>query len=126
MAEIIQSGVWDFIGGARPGIADPFLPVKIEEGRYDEIRECTGANFCIAKERFTAGLSCVQNATIGEEYRRGWHPERFAPRATRRSTCSSSAPARPVSNARACSATAASAVSTWSRPAPSSAATSRG
>jgi dimethylamine/trimethylamine dehydrogenase len=79
MAEIIASGVWDLIGGARPSIADPFLPRKIEEGRYDEIRECTGANFCIAKERFTAGLSCVQNPTVGEEYRRGWHPEQFAP-----------------------------------------------
>src|SRR5207244_8297263 len=22
-------------------------------------------------------LGCVQNATAGEEYRRGWHPERF-------------------------------------------------
>jgi dimethylamine/trimethylamine dehydrogenase len=81
MAEILRSGVWDFIGGARPGIADPFLPRKIEAGRYEDIRECTGTNFCIATETTGAGLSCVQNATIGEEYRRGWHPERF-PRAT--------------------------------------------
>src|SRR5262249_19164612 len=49
------------------------------EGRYDEIRECTGANFCIAVETRTAGLSCVQNPTVGEEYRRGWHPERYEP-----------------------------------------------
>ena len=77
MAEIIESGVWDFIGGARPGIADPFLPTKIEQGRYDEIRECTGSNFCIAFEVRTPGLSCVQNPTIGEEYRRGWHPEHY-------------------------------------------------
>jgi dimethylamine/trimethylamine dehydrogenase len=75
MAEIIGSGVWDLIGAARPSIADPYLPKKIEEGRYDDLRECTGANYCIAKERFTAGLTCVQNPTIGEEYRRGWHPE---------------------------------------------------
>jgi dimethylamine/trimethylamine dehydrogenase len=79
MAEIVRSGVWDLIGAARPSIADPYLPRKIEEGRYDEIQECTGANFCIAKERFAAALSCLQNPTIGEEYRRGWHPERFAP-----------------------------------------------
>jgi dimethylamine/trimethylamine dehydrogenase len=76
MAEIIASGVWDFIGGARPSIADPYLPRKIEAGAYDEIRECTGSNFCIAIETWPAGLSCVQNPTIGEEYRRGWHPER--------------------------------------------------
>lgn len=80
MAEILRSGVWDFIGGARPSIADPYLPKKIEEGRYDDIRECTGSNFCIAIETWPAGLSCVQNPTVGEEYRRGWHPERV-PRA---------------------------------------------
>lgn len=79
MAEILRSGVWDMIGGARPGIADPFLPRKIEEGRYDDIRECTGGNFCISVETTGHGLSCVQNSTIGEEYRRGWHPERFTP-----------------------------------------------
>jgi dimethylamine/trimethylamine dehydrogenase len=28
-------------------------------------------------------LGCVQNATAGEEYRRGWHPERFEPAANR-------------------------------------------
>ena len=32
MAEIIESGVWDLIGAARPSIADPFLPRKIERG----------------------------------------------------------------------------------------------
>ena len=79
MADILRSGVWDLIGAARPGIADPFLPRKIEEGRYDEARECTGSNFCIASETTGAGLSCVQNSTIGEEHRRGWHPERFEP-----------------------------------------------
>ena len=44
MAEIVSSGVWDPIGAARPSIADPFLPRKIEEGRYGEIRECIGIN----------------------------------------------------------------------------------
>ena len=127
MAEIIQSGVWDFIGGARPGIADPFLPVKIEEGRYDEIRECTGANFCIAKERFTAGLSCVQNATTGEEYRRGWHPERFAPARDQALDVLvvGGGPAG-LECARVLGHRGYRAVSTWSRPGPSSAATSRG
>ena len=76
MVENIRSGAWDLIGAARPSIADPFLPKKIEEGRYDEIRECIGANECLA--RHTRGhLGCTQNATAGEEYRRGWHPERF-------------------------------------------------
>jgi dimethylamine/trimethylamine dehydrogenase len=44
MLSLIQRGVMDMIGAARPSIADPFLPKKIEEGRNDEIRECIGCN----------------------------------------------------------------------------------
>jgi dimethylamine/trimethylamine dehydrogenase len=77
MASIVRSGVWDLIGAARPSIADPFLPRKIEEGRTDEIRECTGSNVCIMKVDGFGHLGCIQNATAGEEHRRGWHPERF-------------------------------------------------
>jgi dimethylamine/trimethylamine dehydrogenase len=81
MAEIVASGAWDLIGAARPSIADPFLPKKIEEGRYDEIRECIGCNVCIMKAEWGNHIGCTQNATAGEEYRRGWHPERFEPAA---------------------------------------------
>lgn len=77
MASIIRSGTWDLIGSARPSIADPFLPMKIAEGRTDEIRECTGSNVCIMKVDGHGHLGCIQNATAGEEHRRGWHPERF-------------------------------------------------
>jgi dimethylamine/trimethylamine dehydrogenase len=79
MAEIIRSGAWDLIGAARPSIADPFLPKKIEEGRYGEVRECIGCNICVMKAEWGNHLGCTQNATAGEEYRRGWHPERFEP-----------------------------------------------
>ena len=79
MAEIVSSGVWDVIGAARPSIADPFLPRKIEEGRLDEIRECIGCNVCIPKSDPGGNIGCTQNATAGEEFRRGWHPERFEP-----------------------------------------------
>jgi dimethylamine/trimethylamine dehydrogenase len=78
MVAAIRSGQLDIIGAARPSIADPFLPKKIEEGRYDDIRECIGCNMCAS--RFLLGGSrivCTQNPTMGEEYRRGWHPERF-------------------------------------------------
>ena len=83
MAEIVSSGAWDLIGAARPSIADPFLPAKIEQGRYGEVRECTGSNVCIAKADTLMHLGCLQNATAGEEFRRGWHPERFEPAANR-------------------------------------------
>jgi dimethylamine/trimethylamine dehydrogenase len=83
MAEIIHSGAWNLIGAARPSIADPFLPAKIEEGRYGEIRECIGCNVCVMKAEEGNHIGCTQNATAGEEYRRGWHPERFEPAANR-------------------------------------------
>ena len=79
MASIIRSGAVDLIGAARPAIADPFLPRKIEQGRYGDIRECTGSNICILKEETFAHVGCVQNPTAGEEYRRGWHPEEVPP-----------------------------------------------
>jgi len=77
MAEVIRSGAADLIGAARQAIADPFLPRKIAEGRLDEIRECTGSNLCILREEAFNHIGCVQNATAGEEFRRGWHPEVF-------------------------------------------------
>ena len=107
MAEIVRSGVWDLIGAARPSIADPFLPRKIDEGRVDEIRECIGCNVCISKADTRRHIGCTQNATAGEEHRRGWHPERFAPAARRTSTRSWSAAGRPAWSARSRSRAAA-------------------
>ena len=78
MVEQIKKGVQDFIGAARPSIADPFLPLKIREGRSDEIRECIGCNICRAANNEAISLRCTQNPTMGEEWRRGWHPERIA------------------------------------------------
>ncbi|MCC6221901.1 MAG: FAD-dependent oxidoreductase [Thermoleophilia bacterium] len=78
MVEVIESGRYDIIGAARATIADPFLPRKIEEGRLDDIRECIGCNICVSRwEIGGPPLVCSQNATAGEEYRRGWHPEKF-------------------------------------------------
>jgi dimethylamine/trimethylamine dehydrogenase len=84
MVAIIKSGQFDIIGAARPSISDPFLPKKIEEGRLDDIRECIGCNQCISRwEIGGPPMVCTQNATAGEEYRRGWHPENFHPAANR-------------------------------------------
>jgi dimethylamine/trimethylamine dehydrogenase len=75
----IKRGVQDFIGAARPSIADPFLPNKIDTGREDEIRECIGCNICRSANNEGAPLRCTQNPTMGEEWRRGWHPEFINP-----------------------------------------------
>ncbi|MSP03229.1 MAG: NADH:flavin oxidoreductase [Acetobacteraceae bacterium] len=80
MASLVRRGVLDMIGAARPSIADPFLPQKIEQGRIDDIRECIGCNICASSHFAMTHLRCTQNPTVGEEWRRGWHPERIAPR----------------------------------------------
>ena len=77
MVSLIKRGVLDFIGAARPSIADPFLPKKIEENRIDQIRECIGCNICVAADNLGVPIRCTQNPTMGEEWRRGWHPERI-------------------------------------------------
>jgi len=75
MVRMVTSGTLDFIGCARPSIADPFLPKKIEDGRIDDIRECIGCNICITGDMTMSPSRCTQNPTFMEEWRKGWHPE---------------------------------------------------
>ncbi|MGB1008419.1 MAG: FAD-dependent oxidoreductase [Thiolinea sp.] len=77
MVSQIRRGVIDLIGAARPSIADPFLPEKIAQGREDEIRECIGCNICTSGDYLAYPMRCTQNPTMGEEWRRGWHPARI-------------------------------------------------
>ncbi len=75
MASLVRKGILDFIGAARPSIADPFLPNKIREDRIEEIRECIGCNICVSSDSLGVPIRCTQNPTMGEEWRRKWHPE---------------------------------------------------
>lgn len=77
MVSQIKRGVLDMIGAARPSIADPFLPNKIESGDLDSIRECIGCNICVSGDNLMTPMRCTQNPTMGEEWRRGWHPEKI-------------------------------------------------
>ena len=78
----VKRGVLDLVGAARPSIADPFLPEKIRTGETDDIRECIGCNMCVTNNYLMAPIRCTQNPTMGEEWRRGWHPERIPPKTT--------------------------------------------
>ena len=102
MAKMLTSGTLDFIGCARPSIADPFLPKKIEEGRIDDIRECIGCNICITGDMTMSISRCTQNPTFMEEWRKGWHPEIMNPKgASERVLIVGSGPAG-LEAARAC------------------------
>jgi dimethylamine/trimethylamine dehydrogenase len=80
MVSQIRRGIVDFIGAARPSIADPFLPKKIDTGDIDDIRECIGCNVCVTGDYTMTPIRCTQNPTMGEEWRKGWHPERVPAR----------------------------------------------
>ena len=80
MVSAIERGIMDLIGAARPSIADPFLPNKIKENRHEDIRECIGCNICVTGDTRFVPIRCTQNPTMGEEWRRGWHPEIIAPK----------------------------------------------
>ena len=80
MVSAIERGIMDMIGAARPSIADPFLPNKIKEGRHEDIRECIGCNICVTGDTRYVPIRCTQNPTMGEEWRRDWHPEIITPK----------------------------------------------
>jgi len=82
MVSAIKRGVLDMIGAARPSIADPFLPEKVKQGRIEDIRECIGCNICVTGDLRYVPIRCTQNPTMGEEWRRDWHPEIIAPKKT--------------------------------------------
>jgi len=80
MVSAIERGIMDLIGAARPSIADPFLPNKIKEGHFEDIRECIGCNICVTGDTRYVPIRCTQNPTMGEEWRRSWHPETIEPK----------------------------------------------
>ncbi|HKQ94567.1 MAG TPA: NAD(P)-binding protein, partial [Aestuariivirgaceae bacterium] len=79
MLAMVKGGIVDLIGAARPSIADPFLPQKIRDDRQDDIRECIGCNICYSSDARGVPIRCTQNPTMGEEWRKGWHPESVPP-----------------------------------------------
>ncbi|RPJ53239.1 MAG: FAD-dependent oxidoreductase, partial [Methanobacteriota archaeon] len=56
--------VWEM---CRPMIADPFLPVKILEGREEDIIPCMACNICLARLFRDAELCCFVRPSLGHE-----------------------------------------------------------
>ena len=82
MVRQVKQGLMDFIGAARPSIADPFLPKKIDENRIEDIRECIGCNICVTGDMTMSLSRCTQNSSFMEEWRKGWHPEKIKAKAS--------------------------------------------
>jgi 2,4-dienoyl-CoA reductase (NADPH2) len=56
--------VWEM---CRPMIADPFLPVKVLEGREEDIIPCMACNICLARLFRDAELCCFVRPSLGHE-----------------------------------------------------------
>lgn len=69
---ILEEGKADFVAMGRALLADPELPNKAREGRFDEIRRCIYCNNCLnfaaAPESVRArGVSCTVNPAVLRE-----------------------------------------------------------
>lgn len=63
----IADGLLDMVGMTRAHMADPHIVQKIMAGREDDIRPCTGANYCLDRI-YQGGMAlCIHNAATGRE-----------------------------------------------------------
>jgi len=68
--KIIRENDADFVAMARSLIADPYLPVKAQEGNVDDIRGCVyDLEDCAEKGAKGLGRACTVNPFSGQEYR---------------------------------------------------------
>jgi len=68
---ILKEGKADFVGLARPLLADPYFAKKAEEGRPEEIRPCIRCNQGCLQKGIMSGksLMCSVNVALGREDR---------------------------------------------------------
>ncbi|MBP1719400.1 MAG: NADH:flavin oxidoreductase/NADH oxidase [Deltaproteobacteria bacterium] len=72
---ILRDGLADLIGFARGLIADPELPNKARDGRFEEINRCIGCNQGCFDTLFAGQpQTCLVNARAGDEARRSVSP----------------------------------------------------
>jgi 2,4-dienoyl-CoA reductase (NADPH2) len=65
--EYLRDGSLDFVGMTRRLLADPEFPRKVQEGRPEDIRPCTGCLHCFDMRNRNKKLECRVNATLGRE-----------------------------------------------------------
>lgn len=73
--KVLEDAKADFIAWGRPLIADPDLPLKVAEGRLEEIRRCVHCNECVRLQWDNRSpLRCTVNPVAGRERRFGVIP----------------------------------------------------
>lgn len=67
MAEAVAPDTGDAVAVGRAALADPFLPQKLYQGNFDEVRPCIGCNQCIQSLLTTGRMECAVNPNVGHE-----------------------------------------------------------
>ena len=65
--KILEEGKGDFIGLGRPLIADPYFPIKAQEGRPKDIRPCIRCMECTDRGVTVGYITCAVNPVTGRE-----------------------------------------------------------
>ena len=66
--QVIREGKADLVATGRALIADPYWPLKAQEGRLDEIRRCIACNQgCMEQIVMGNSLTCLHNPEVGYE-----------------------------------------------------------
>jgi len=67
---ILAAGQADLVAMGRASLADPFLPKKSKEGRFNEIRQCIACNAGCTEYLFlNNSITCSLNPSVGLEYK---------------------------------------------------------
>lgn len=65
---VLASGKADMVAFGRQSLADPYTPVKAQEGRFDDIRTCIGCHHgCITNILLDKPAACILNPFLGKE-----------------------------------------------------------
>ncbi len=71
-AKAIRDGILDIWENCRPQIADPLMPLKVLEGREEDIRPCVACNLCLARLFRNAPMTCYINPECAHEWDPKW------------------------------------------------------
>ena len=66
--EIIREGKADLVNFGRSLLADPDLPMKLKEGRPEDIRPCLGCGECSEHQDRLLRVACAVNPQLGHEW----------------------------------------------------------
>jgi 2,4-dienoyl-CoA reductase-like NADH-dependent reductase (Old Yellow Enzyme family)/thioredoxin reductase len=73
--KILEEGKGDFIGLARPLLADPYWPKKAQEGHVEDIRPCIRCMECVDRGVMIGYITCTVNAAATREAELGTIPQ---------------------------------------------------